>query len=370
MSLDPSETATAHLRRLAREPRPTGSAAVSNARDYCAQVLTSAGFQVRERRFEYSAAVGSYGTPAGGLAALALVVAAAALSLGSHAASSFFVLVGGFALIALGGEWIARRGVLALPLLRRRGVNLEASFGGAAPGLWLVAHLDSKSQPIPLLARAGGIMLLALAALAAVAFASAGALGVHLRDPWKVIIAGAIVGALPVMGSVVGRSSAGAIDNASGVATVLSVAESLSAKTPVGILITDAEELGLAGARAWCAETEHTRAPVLNCDGVDDGGELTVMWTRPRARRLEDALRTAAQRWKTTLRVIPLVPGVLVDGVAFSDAGWDVVTLSRGSLGTLRRIHTRGDNLTHLDGTGIAAAAQVLGSAIEQLMES
>ena len=70
------------------------------------------------------------------------------------------------------------------------------------------------------------------------------------------------------------------------------------------------------------------------------------------------------------LRVIPLVPGVLVDGVAFSNAGWEAVTLSRGSLGTLRRIHTRGDNLAHLQGTGIADAVRLMAHAIHTLTES
>jgi hypothetical protein len=138
----------------------------------------------------------------------------------------------------------------------------------------------------------------------------------------------------------------------------------------VGVLITDAEELGLAGARAWCAETSHPRSLVLNCDGVDDGGPLTVMWTRPRAPRIEAALGAAARSMQLGLRVIPLVPGVLVDGVAFSDAGWEGATLSRGSLGTLRRIHTQGDNLAQLQGTGIADMVRLMTQAIHTLTES
>ena len=60
--------------------------------------------------------------------------------------------------------------------------------------------------------------------------------------------------ALPVMASVVGARSAGALDNASGVATVLRAVELLARDVAVGVVLTSAEELGLAGARAWARE--------------------------------------------------------------------------------------------------------------------
>ena len=362
--------AARHLRHLARQPRPTCSVGAADARQYCSQMLSSFGYRVIERPFEYSAAVGSYGTPAAGAASLLFVAAAATLSLGGHPGAALAVLAAGFAGVALGGRWLARRGVLALPLLRRRGVNIEAIRGDGDPELWLVAHADSKSQPIPLLVRAAGIVLLALATLAAFALAIAGLVGFHSARGWAVMIIAAILGALPVLGSVVGRASHGAVDNASGVATVLCAAEGIRPDFPVGVLITDAEELGLAGARAWCAETRYPVVPVLNCDGVDDAGQLTVMWTRPRARRLEDAFRNAASGTGHALRFTRLVPGVLVDAVAFSDAGWEAVTLSRGSLATLRRIHTRSDDLEHLDGRGIVDATLLLGGTVNKLMES
>jgi hypothetical protein len=320
--------------------------------------------------FEYSAAVGRYGTPVAGVVSLLLIIAATWWSLGGRPGIALAVLVLGFGGTAMLGRWLAQRGVLALPWLRRRGVNVEARRGHAEPRLWIVAHIDSKSQPIPLLARAAGIVLLAIAALMTIALAVGAVLGHRAEHAWPYVLFVAAAGALPVLGSVVGTSSHGAIDNASGVATVLTVAETISSSALVGVLITDAEELGLAGARAWCAETRHPRSLVLNCDGVDDGGPLTVMWTRPRAPRIEDKLSVAARSMQLVLRVIPLVPGVLVDGVAFSDAGWEAVTLSRGSLGTLRRIHTRGDDLAHLQGTGIADAVRLMTHAIHTLTES
>ena len=365
------EDVAAHLRHLARQPRPTCSRGAADARQYCIQVLASLGYRAVERPFEYSSAVGRYGTPAGGAASLLLVMAAAAFSLGRRDGAALVVLTAGFAGVALGGRWLANRGVLALPLLRRNGVNIEAVRGNGDPEIWLVAHVDSKSQPVPLLVRAAGIVLLALATLAAFALAIAGVVGSHAAaDAWPIVIVAAIVGAIPVLGCIVGTASDGAVDNASGVATILSVAERIRLEHSVGVLITDAEELGLAGARAWCAETRYPATPVLNCDGVDDVGGLAVMWTRPRARRLEDAFRNAATRTRQTVRFTRLIPGVLVDAVAFSDAGWEAVTLSRGSLATLTRIHTRADDLEHLAGRGVADAALLLGTTVNELMES
>ena len=317
--------------------------------------------------FEYSAAVGEYGTPAGGAAVCIVVMGAAIAALRTHATVALTLLVVGGIAAALGGRWLASHGVLALPFMRRGGVNLEATRGDADPDVWLVAHVDSKSQPVPLLLRAAGILLLGIAWVIAVVLAVGNLLGHAAPNLWLALIVVALVGAVPVLGSTIGSSSAGAIDNASGVATVLGAAAALP-DANLGVLITDAEELGLAGARAWCAETTRRRVPVLNCDGVDDRGVLTLMWTRPRSPRIESVMREASRDFGT-LRVIPLVPGVLVDGVAFSDAGWESVTLSRGSLATLRRIHTRADNLEHLEGRGLSTAALTLAFSAYAIME-
>jgi Zn-dependent M28 family amino/carboxypeptidase len=229
-----------------------------------------------------------------------------------------------------------------------------------------VAHIDSKSQPIPLVARAAGIVLLGASGVVTVLVALAqwsGAAASIDVWPWLAILAA--VGALPVLASVVGARSDGAVDNASGVATVLAAAAQLPRDAAVGVLITDAEELGLAGARAWC--NRRGVGTVLNCDGIDDIGKLTVMYTRPRPQRLERALRAAAELEAQPIRVIPLIPGVLVDGVAFADAGWEVATLSRGALSTLQRIHLPADNLRGMKGSGIDVAARVLARAATEL---
>ena len=359
-------TGARHLQALAGEPRPAGSEQAARGRAYCAAELAALGFDVQERGFEYSALPGRFGTPLGGLAALLVVVGAGCMLGESRPGVALAILLVGVVAVGAGGLWLGRRGILSLPVLRRRGVNLEAVRAGQPPALWLVAHIDSKSQPISLLGRAVGVIVLAASWIAAALIAS-GQLWRGAADggAWPWIAIAAVIGALPVIASTVGEASDGAVDNASGVATVLSAVAVLSADTPVGVLITDAEEMGLAGARAWC--NQRPAGTVLNCDGVDDDGPLTLMYTRPRPRRLEAALRRAANEARVPVRAIPLIPGVLVDGVAFSDAGWEVITLSRGTFHTLRRVHRPGDDLSAMRGDGIVSAAQVLARAAADL---
>jgi hypothetical protein len=67
------------------------------------------------------------------------------------------------------------------------------------------------------------------------------------------------------------------------------------------------------------------------------------------------------------VRVLRLIPGILTDHVALADAGWETLTLSRGTLRTLRRIHTSRDSLEFMRGTGIASAARVLAHTATEL---
>ena len=77
-----------------------------------------------------------------------------------------------------------------------------------------------------------------------------------------------------------------------------------------------------------------------------------------------DAIRDAADE-PTRVRRMPL--GLLLDSVALSEAGWRSVTVSRGSLASLRRVHTRSDSLERLRGDGISRTASALARATEAL---
>jgi len=348
----------AHLARLAASPRPTGGPAIADARAYCAIELHRLGFIVREEPFEYSAFAGRFGAPSFGLllpaaATLAVVVA----NRGAVDVPWLAIVIVGLAIAAAIG---LARGVSNAPVMRRAGVNIEATRGPSPAKLWLVAHLDSKSQPVPMLVRVAGVVVLAVG-LGGVA------LSLLVRPSAAVAaLVVAWVGGLPLMLSVVGTRSAGALDNASGVAAVLDAAGALSPALPIGVLISDAEELSLAGARVWARS--RPAGVALNCDSVDDGGALTAMFTRRRPSRLLSALAEASAASNETLRIRRLLPGILTDSVALADAGWETLTLSRGTLRTLLRIHTSRDNLQSMRGVGIAGAARVLARTASRLV--
>jgi acetylornithine deacetylase/succinyl-diaminopimelate desuccinylase-like protein len=352
-----------HLAALAREPRPAGSAAEERARSYAEQVLEASGFAIAREPFTYSAFPGRYGTPIGGAIAAATVLVAAATGIareGGHAPLA--VLFIGVLVLAAFAWSMLGDAVLTLPMARAAGVNVVATRAGSAPRVWLVAHLDSKSQPVPSLLRVLGVMMLASSLVLAIAATALQLASLPGRMVWWVTALDALVGAAPLVASVVGARSPGALDNASGVAAVLGAAQMLEPQAGVGVLLTSAEELGLAGARAWA----RMRAPgvALNCDGVDDEGALTIMHGSNPPADVVQAVKSAAAR-DVHVRRMPL--GLLTDSVALADRGWRAVTLSRGSLASLRRVHTPHDSLDSLKGTGIHETATVLARVAEAL---
>lgn len=357
--------ARAHLLALASGARPTGSAAADGARRYCARVLRDAGFAVVERPFDYSAFPGRWGTPLGGVWGGATVAIGSALARRGAYGPAATLLAASAALLALAALWLARRGVLAFPASRARGVNLECTRAGAEPRVWLVAHLDSKSQLVPMLGRVVGVVGLAAAWIVALVLALGG-VAAALQPPWwcwGAVSGAGMLAALPVALTLVGTRSHGAVDNASGVSAVLAAASELPAGAPVGVLVTDAEELGMAGARAWVRS--RTPAIAINCDGVDDAGAVRVMHSGRAPRRVLDALARASDGEPVDVR--RLLPGVLVDSVAFADAGWETATAMRGTAATLRRVHTRRDDLAHLRGDGLDRMAHLLARAATEL---
>ena len=350
------DTASAHLARLGAQSRPTGGAAVAEARAYCAEVLRALGFDIRERSFEYSAFPGAGAAPAFGLAIPAL----ATLIFATRHTGFAWIAVA-VALVAL---WLlvrvtGPRAVLDGRFMRRAGVNLQAVRGSGSPRVWLVAHLDSKWQPVSMIARVAGVFVLGIGLVALAVLA--------LVRPEAAPIALGVVGlgAIPLVLSIVGDANAGTLDNASGATAVLEAAAQLPRELSIGVLISDAEELALAGARAWARSM--TPGVALNCDSVDDDGPLVVMYSRAKPMRLTERLEAAAADTGEQLRTLRLIPGILTDSVALADAGWQAVTLSRGTLRTLKRIHTVRDTPEFMRGSGISGAARVLARAATEL---
>jgi hypothetical protein len=362
------------LHMLGSGPRAVGTHAEYRARSLCADRLRDVGFETRERPFEYSAFTGRWATPLAGIIAFFTLPSCAILAHHhgrvGHSLVALLVIA---ALLALAGRWLARDGVLELPFLRARAVNLEArprspSGSVSEPRVWLVAHVDSKSQPIPMALRAAGITVAAAVWVGLVLLAILSMVGIDVVEWW--IPAGALgaVSSIPIVASTVGNKSPGALDNASGVASVLLAAASVSPELPIGVLLTTAEELGLAGARAWVRDATG-RVPVVNCDGVDDVGELVLMYTGRRPDRLIAAATRARSHGAAHVAARRLPSGILVDAVAFADAGWETLTVSRGTWRTFARIHRPSDDLAHLRGEGVEQAALLLATLATELVK-
>ena len=329
-------------------------------------MLRELGFTVREEQFDYSGFPGRCATPIAGAMIGGTVVVSSALVLEGRLVAAVAVLLIGVVATTLFASWMMRDGVLTAPWLRAESRNLVATRGAGEQRVWLVAHLDSKSQPVPSAVRVAGVTLLAVALVLAVAGLLVTLAGSMSRTLEWVAIAAGVVGALPVMASVVGSRSDGAVDNASGVAAVLAAASSVPTGTAIGVLLPSGEELGLAGTRAWARQRPCGVA--LNCDGVDDGGTLVIMYNQPAPSRLVAAVQDvarAAQVARVRTRRMPL--GLLTDSTALALAGWETVTVSHGSLATLRRVHSSSDTLDNLRGTSIGTVADVLARAVEAL---
>jgi hypothetical protein len=210
------------------------------------------------------------------------------------------------------------------------------------PAIWLVAHYDSKGQPISMAVRLVGFLGLLPAALIVPLFPIAGAV--------------LLVAALLVLSqNRVTDESPGALDNASGLVAVFMVLDQLPATASVGVLFPDAEEFGLLGARALAAERASLLegARVINLDSLDDAGRPTAFVHRPGpvGAALADALRARAWRW------LP----VIVDGIALAGGAEECVSIMKGNWRTMRSVHRPADTADRvcLDGAAMVAAGLV-----------
>jgi hypothetical protein len=354
------------LARIGGRARPAGSAAEADARAVCAAWLSDAGFAVDQRPFNYSAFPGTWGTSIAGLALLVAAASAAGGVIRGGGAINAGIAVGIALVIATSvtGWWLGRYGTLRLLFLRREGVNLEARRG--VPSVWLMAHVDSKSQPVSLLIRASAAVGVLASWISLILVWTASRM---LPVPGALLLGIATCGAVasvPLLVSLVGAGGSGTLDNASGVAAVLKAASVIDVAIPVGVIITSAEELGLAGARAWVQAKPVS--VVINCDGVDDRGALTITATGAGHRLLKSLRRAGVLRFDARFR--RGLPGVLMDSTAFADEGWAACTISQGTRYSLARVHTADDTLDRMSGVGVERVAGVIASLVDAIVAS
>jgi hypothetical protein len=353
------------VERLSEKPRFAGSEEEADARALCRLELERAGLECIERPFEYSQWPGRWGTPVAAALQTATIFIVARTA--SHRGPLVALIIGAALYVALifASADVKRRWIIALPFQRSKSVNLEAARGD--PSVWLVAHLDSKSQTMPMLIRIASSI-----GMAAVTVSAAVVLLLSLRGDtdasatWRVIEISALIVALPSILCWARNQSTGALDNASGVAAVLLAAQSLSSMRTLGVLITSGEEMGLAGARVWAAKAP-PGITALNCDTIDDAGIWRMMYTGPIPRRINAAAEAISS--STVLKAVMgrMIPGILADSMAFADRGIESVTVSRGSTSTLARIHTRRDNSIAFTGSGVAEASALLAALTREL---
>ena len=335
------------------------------ARSLCEAELRAAGYDCRAEDFAFSKWPGQWGPPLAAAVQAGIVLAVARAA--RDGSASFALLQGVLLMTALlaVGALVKRKGTQRLPFQRTTATNLVATRG--TPSVWLVAHLDTKSQTVPMLPR-----IIAVIALSAVTFVAAVMLALQLAaignmpPLWLLVALAAGLAALPSVVCLVTNESPGAADNASGVAAVLLAARALPRDEAVGVVITSGEELGLAGARVR-ADAAAPSETFINCDTIDDEGRWLCMYTGSRPRSLIAAAETSAARLGFNLSVRRLIPGILADSVAFSDRGCPSVTISRGRISTLARIHTRRDNSTATTGSGAAEASALLAAYVKEL---
>jgi hypothetical protein len=359
------ERANDLVQRLSRAPRFAGSKKEADARAICRSDLEQAGFECIERQFDYSQWPGRWGIPVAAAAQAATILLVARMA--THEGPIIALVVGAalYTALLLASADAKRRWISALPFQRATAVNLEARRGN--PTVWLTAHLDSKSQTVPMLVRIASSI-----ALAAVMVASTIVLLLSLRDSvdvtaaWPTLGIAAILAALPSIFCWVRNDSPGAVDNASGVAAVLLAAALTPSARDLGVLITSGEELGLAGARVWAARAK-PGIVVLNCDTIDDDGSWRLMYNGTHPHQIAVAAERVSRLIGSTISPGRFIPGILADSMAFSDRGFAAVTLSKGTLSTLARIHTRRDTSNALTSRGVAEASTLLSALTTEL---
>jgi len=242
-------------------------------------------------------------------------------------------------------------------------VNVLGVRPRARVSVWLVAHYDSKGQPLSMATRLAAAALATLGALELLALAVRALLGpFHAGVPDLFVGAAGVAGILLLVANRVTNRSAGAVDNAAGVVAVLATLDALPPDVGVGVLFPDAEEYGLLGARALVRERANLLRDtcIVNFDGVDDRGVTIAFIHRagPTIERVTAALGARRARW------LP----VLVDGLVLARVARECVTIMRGDWGTATIVHTPRDSAQRLTLEGVRRVAEGVARALVPIL--
>lgn len=255
-----------------------------------------------------------------------------------------------------------------------QGAKERADSQTQKPVLLLVAHYDSKSQRIPIVARIGlvslamgGGLLLTCLVLLSLAFPKTGV----LIAPVGLLT---VAAGIPLLFLGEGNRSPGAIDNASGAGLVLHLAEvyaqsaELQDNVDLGCIFTGAEEAGCLGARAfiwqhgdalrWMAD--RSKLKILNIDGIGVDGTLRLIGGQSKVgnARMSEQLARSSQVLDIPVGRFGL-PGALYDHIPFSRAGLEAGTIIATSQASLA-VHTARDEVEQLSVEGFRRAGELI----------
>jgi len=363
------------LARALSFPRQTGSPGGRRARTLIREAFAAIDLPVEEQRFRFSTRPWRVLRGLFVFSAITLSASVLAAALGAAAAAVFLSVAPVLAWI---GARASRSSILSSALTQdgdRCGCNLvSAPVGDGRLDVLLVAHYDSKSQAVPLPVRMLGIAAFGVCCVGAAAGYTFGLLAADALPAWAMALAALGAACALVSGALrPGNASPGALDNASGVAVLITIARAVREAPIPGVrvrfLLTDAEEYGTVGAVAFVERhKDKIPSPVLNLDTVGAGRRIWLYGPR-HGGRTRSALEEAAIE-----RGLPLIgprsaPGVLADHIPFGTAGWDAITVARLSRGVLR-IHTPRDAAEMLEPAALRETGNLVLTALDRMVRT
>jgi len=234
--------------------------------------------------------------------------------------------------------------------------NILAEVWGREPGeehrvVWLLAHHDTKSYPLPAAVRMAAAMALPLSGLVL----AAAVLGGWGTSTYAWGLAAAVVAAL-VLSRGSGNESPGALDNAAALGVLLDLACHYRRNPPRTLVLrwvfTGAEEMGLLGAfalrHAHREELGRGTHLFINLDGVGSAGSLRVFGSKQGG--LTGKFLEASRQETIPLRWSRLPPTMMMDHEVLATAGFPSVSLGCVAW-ELRHLHSGRDHpgLIHLE---------------------
>ena len=349
--------------------RPTSSAERAAAQVLVGR-LREGGVEARTEEFDgYDTFARPYGVIAALAVAPALVprAAVAARWVSGAAAAGLLAAEGGLVHTPLSNL-----------LARRRSANVVATIeprGGPVRTLCLLAHLDSSRSGLLFDPRFGAVVraLLSAQALASGALVGEPLLRRSRAGRATVALARAVNAAglaLLAERELRGVDVPGANDNASGAATVATLAAELAAEplesTRIEVLIAGCEESGVLGTRAFLDRHATASWMFLNFDGVAAPATLRYLPEEGLVRtwKADSALVGLAERVRAERPELGLEPvdqplGLTYDATAVLARGGRALTLVAGDRGRIPNYHQPGDTVANLDPPTLGRALEI-----------